>query len=208
VQVGAAQALQGVLRADVQSRGGDDGAMLLEQMLGRLDALRAVLQTDPMRIDRVAAGLHVARLRARGAPPGGTNPMRLMTRWGVALTLTALAIGCSDGTTTNNGGGDTGGGEDGVVLFDGGGTDTTDTATATDGGGDAGDPDTSGGDDTVTPAEPAAAGAALVSGGGVSASTNYTLLHTIGAPTAALPASISQNYRLQGGLVGIIGGPQ
>ncbi len=138
------------------------------------------------------------------------NNIRILS---ILLVFSAIVAGCGDaasptgtdavGTDASDGtGGSDVSGAD-VSGTDAGGTD----AIEADGGAVDAMGDTSGADAGAdSQGSPGLSSGALVSGGGMSASPSYTLLHTLGQPMAAHTNATSANYRLRGGLVGIIGG--
>lgn len=137
--------------------------------------------------------------------------MRTRTLWLAAAACAALSAGCAGEPSAGSPADAVTDSGDAGPLFDSSGGDGSgdDTSVDSAGGGDSTGDDTgsdAGDDTTVEPGDPGVSGGALVSGGGISASPKYTLLHTIGAPSANQIQAKSPSYRLQGGLIGIIGG--
>ena len=153
--------------------------------------------------------------------PVRTSPID--ERCGASALLLALLLGvaaCGDDTTVNpprdteTG---TTGSTDTVPQpdFTSSGADTTASATiggtgTSSSGSDSGTTGSSTGDTDSTTGEPAIPGSTmsqLVSAGTRTGSSNYTLVHTLGQPSALQSTHESASYRLQGGLVGANGSP-
>lgn len=121
-----------------------------------------------------------------------------------------LATACScNGDDDDVGGGGTGnvGGAGGQPSDGGGGQGPNgaggDGGRTTDGGGGQGGEGGEGGQ--IMPSEPGPPGNALVSAGDYVSSENYSLVFTMGQSTINQNKMSSQNYRLQGGLIGATG---
>jgi hypothetical protein len=139
----------------------------------------------------------------------------------VLLSLVvAMGAGCGDDTSVTPGTGDsTTGGSDTspitVTFTTSDSTGTTEvvdsTATGTDSTGPTDTTTTSGDTDTDTDTGPLPATGQtmnqLVSAGERSSSPNYTLVYTFGQPSSLQSTHQSDNYRIQGGLIGANGSP-
>ena len=118
-----------------------------------------------------------------------------------------VSFACGD-DGTNPSGGSSQGGEGGQQTSNGGGGQTSTGGTmntggsTTDGGGGAGGEGGAGGS---PPADPGPPGNALVSAGEYVTSPNFKLVFTMGQSTQNQSKMSSQNFRLQGGLIGATG---
>jgi hypothetical protein len=116
--------------------------------------------------------------------------------WLMALLVTALAASCSDpdpprpSTSSSGSGGEGGFGTSSSSSSSGGGSGGAGGT-----GGDAG----AGGGGPMNYGPPATE---IVSGGQRMKSAGYTMIYTIGQPSPHQTKSTSENYRMQGGLVG------
>lgn len=128
----------------------------------------------------------------------------------VVLGLWTFIAACGDDTQPGGGGSSTNSGGAGGQPGDGGGGQPPNGAggeggmtTIDGGGGQGGGEGGSGGQ--IMPTEPGPPGNALVSAGDYVSSENYSLVFTMGQSTINQNKMSSQNYRLQGGLIGATG---
>lgn len=111
----------------------------------------------------------------------------------IGLLGTAIWLGCGGGgTTPGTGGGHTSSSSSGMGGM-GGATSSSSSGTGGTGG--------TGG----SPASDQTAIADLVNAGGVTKSTNFKMISTLGQPTQNQSTTTSPTYRMQGGLVGANG---